>query len=81
MDPYTEEVISSIEAVNPFSLDGGFGVPRPALAAESNDVFVTDPSNGKITKARISESGKLGIVDTFDVGGKPTRITIVGTHN
>ena len=75
IDPLTGTVRASVAAVRPFSLEGGFAVPRPRIVAgPERRAYVSDPAAGRVVEVA---TNPLRVTRTFAVGGAPVSMAVL----
>jgi hypothetical protein len=75
VDIVSGEIVQSVTATEPYSMDGHWRDPRPRLAVAGDAIAITDPREGVI---RLVSTGTLQETGTIDVDGTPYTIVAVG---
>lgn len=77
INPATGAVRAGVPAVTPFSLEGGFSMPRPTIAlGPERRVYLSDPTAGRVVEVA---TNPLRVTRTIPVGGTPAGMAVLGT--
>ncbi|NJN94450.1 MAG: LysM peptidoglycan-binding domain-containing protein [Anaerolineales bacterium] len=75
LDPVSGKVAASVAAVSPFTLDGEWSDPRPALAAGYDLAYVSDPAKSQVVEVDLET---MQVSRQFTVAGTPVDLALLG---
>jgi ABC-type Zn uptake system ZnuABC Zn-binding protein ZnuA len=75
IDPSSGQAEASVEAIEPFALPEEFGPPVPSIEVGHGVAYVSEPKTGEVVEVHLED---MAVEDTFDVGGKPTGVAVLG---
>lgn len=76
INPATGAVIARVKVSEPFSMAGGFSVPRPQIAlGGERRAYVSDPAGRRVVEVA---TNPLRVTRSITVGGTPLSLVVVG---